>query len=196
MPRRASARDKLPSRDRAAGVDSGRSRAGEKTRRNLEAPLAVVDAIAAAATLPFDEGCLREREHLRRLRHVRAVQGADPRVLRRARRLQGSGRPEGRTSAADQRPWRSSAPARWAAALRWRARTPACHVIMTDTAAAALDAGMARIRANYDTLGHSAGDSRRKGSQERMGRIQPQARLRRRRRRPISSSKPFSKTWR
>src|SRR5690606_24237331 len=33
----------------------------KKTRRNMEAPLAVVDAIAAAVTLPFDEGCVRER---------------------------------------------------------------------------------------------------------------------------------------
>ena len=32
-----------------------------KTRRHQTAPLAAVDAIAAAATLPFDEGCRRER---------------------------------------------------------------------------------------------------------------------------------------
>jgi 3-hydroxyacyl-CoA dehydrogenase len=33
-----------------------------KTRRHQTAPLKVVDAIEAAATLPFDEGCRRERE--------------------------------------------------------------------------------------------------------------------------------------
>ena len=32
-----------------------------KTRRHLEAPVAVVDALEAAATLPFAEGCARER---------------------------------------------------------------------------------------------------------------------------------------
>jgi enoyl-CoA hydratase/carnithine racemase len=32
-----------------------------KTRRHQQAPLAAVEAIAAAATLPFDEGCRRER---------------------------------------------------------------------------------------------------------------------------------------
>jgi 3-hydroxyacyl-CoA dehydrogenase len=36
-----------------------------KTRRNMIAPLAVVEALEAAATLPFDEGCKREREILR-----------------------------------------------------------------------------------------------------------------------------------
>jgi 3-hydroxyacyl-CoA dehydrogenase len=41
----------------AAGRDQAR-----KTRRNMIAPLKVVDAIEAAATLPFDEGCKKERE--------------------------------------------------------------------------------------------------------------------------------------
>jgi len=41
----------------AAGRDQAR-----KTRRNMMAPLKAVDAIEAAATLPFDEGCKKERE--------------------------------------------------------------------------------------------------------------------------------------
>jgi 3-hydroxyacyl-CoA dehydrogenase len=41
----------------AAGRDQAR-----KTRRNMIAPLKAVDAIEAAATLPFDEGCKKERE--------------------------------------------------------------------------------------------------------------------------------------
>jgi 3-hydroxyacyl-CoA dehydrogenase len=41
----------------AAGRDQAR-----KTRRNMLAPLKVVDAIEAAATLPFDQGCKKERE--------------------------------------------------------------------------------------------------------------------------------------
>jgi len=36
-----------------------------KTRRNTIAPLAAVDALEAAATLPFEEGCKREREILK-----------------------------------------------------------------------------------------------------------------------------------
>ncbi|HTB17057.1 MAG TPA: 3-hydroxyacyl-CoA dehydrogenase NAD-binding domain-containing protein [Bryobacteraceae bacterium] len=41
----------------AAGRDQAR-----KTRRNMLAPLKAVDAIEAAVTLPFDEGCKKERE--------------------------------------------------------------------------------------------------------------------------------------
>jgi 3-hydroxyacyl-CoA dehydrogenase len=41
----------------AAGRDQAR-----KTRRNMIAPLKAVDAIEAAVTLPFDEGCKKERE--------------------------------------------------------------------------------------------------------------------------------------
>jgi 3-hydroxyacyl-CoA dehydrogenase len=41
----------------AAGRDQAR-----KTRRNMQAPLAVVGAIEAATTLPFDEGCKKEAE--------------------------------------------------------------------------------------------------------------------------------------
>jgi 3-hydroxyacyl-CoA dehydrogenase len=44
----------------AAGRDLAR-----KTRRNMIAPLAAIDALEAAATLPFEEGCRREREILR-----------------------------------------------------------------------------------------------------------------------------------
>jgi 3-hydroxyacyl-CoA dehydrogenase len=40
-----------------AGRDQAR-----KTRRNMLAPLKVVDAIEAAVNLPFDEGCKKERE--------------------------------------------------------------------------------------------------------------------------------------
>jgi len=44
--------------------DAGRELA-RKTRRNMVAPLAAIDALEAAATLPFEEGCRREREILR-----------------------------------------------------------------------------------------------------------------------------------
>ena len=49
-----------------------------------------IDAIeAAATTLPFDEGCRRERELFFECVADRAGQGADSRLLRRARRRQG-----------------------------------------------------------------------------------------------------------
>jgi 3-hydroxyacyl-CoA dehydrogenase len=54
--------DKLPSAaDLPALLDAGRTLAA-RTKKHLEAPRAVVEAIAAAATLPFEQGCRRERE--------------------------------------------------------------------------------------------------------------------------------------
>src|SRR6185503_20600470 len=62
LPKTRERTDKLPPRDQLpAMLQAGRDLA-RKTRRNLEAPVAVVDALEAAATLPFDEGCQKERE--------------------------------------------------------------------------------------------------------------------------------------
>ena len=46
-------------------LKAGREQA-RKTRRNLEAALAVIDALEGSVTLPFDEGCKREREIVRK----------------------------------------------------------------------------------------------------------------------------------
>src|SRR5262249_8653067 len=45
----------------AALFAAGREQA-RKTRRNLSAPSAAIDALEAAVSLPFDEGCRKERE--------------------------------------------------------------------------------------------------------------------------------------
>jgi 3-hydroxyacyl-CoA dehydrogenase len=45
----------------AALFAAGREQA-RKTRRNMSAPLAAIDALEAAVSLPFDEGCRKERE--------------------------------------------------------------------------------------------------------------------------------------
>jgi 3-hydroxyacyl-CoA dehydrogenase len=45
----------------AAVLIAGREQA-RKTRRNMVAPLRVIDAVEAAIALPFDDGCKRERE--------------------------------------------------------------------------------------------------------------------------------------
>ena len=55
-------RDKLPPAGALPGLLAAGRELARKTRRNLEAPVAVVDALEAAATLPFDQGCARERE--------------------------------------------------------------------------------------------------------------------------------------
>ena len=54
--------DKLGSEFVDASIFAAARDQARKTRRNMIAPLKAVDAIEAAATLPFDEGCKRERE--------------------------------------------------------------------------------------------------------------------------------------
>jgi 3-hydroxyacyl-CoA dehydrogenase len=56
--------DKIGWGDIGATLAQGRAQA-RKTRRNQTAPLRVVDALEAAATLPFEEGRLKEREIMR-----------------------------------------------------------------------------------------------------------------------------------
>jgi len=59
---RASARtDKRGDPTALDGLLAAARERARKTRRHQTAPLAAIDAIAAAATLPFDEGCRRER---------------------------------------------------------------------------------------------------------------------------------------
>ena len=59
--------DKLGSpTDNAAIFAAGRVQAG-KIRRNQTAPLAVLEALEAATTLPFELGCKKEREIVRRV---------------------------------------------------------------------------------------------------------------------------------
>jgi 3-hydroxyacyl-CoA dehydrogenase len=60
-PKTRERQDKLPPRDAVPAMLTAGRELARKTRRNLEAPVAVVDALEAAATLPFDEGCARER---------------------------------------------------------------------------------------------------------------------------------------
>jgi 3-hydroxyacyl-CoA dehydrogenase len=52
--------------ENAAIFAAGRAQAG-KIRRNQTAPLAALEALEAATTLPFDQGCKKEREIVRRI---------------------------------------------------------------------------------------------------------------------------------
>jgi 3-hydroxyacyl-CoA dehydrogenase len=61
LPKTRDLGDKLGFGDIGAALALGRAQA-RKTRRNQTAPLRVVDALEAAATLPFEEGWKKERE--------------------------------------------------------------------------------------------------------------------------------------
>ncbi len=106
---------------------SPRPRAGARRRaRHQTAPLRPIEAIEAAATLPFDEGCRRERElSLECVRSEQARRMVHGFLAERS----GASVPDS-TRTRERRPRssrsRSSARARWAAASRWPAPTPAC----------------------------------------------------------------------
>jgi 3-hydroxyacyl-CoA dehydrogenase len=61
-PRSRERRDRLPAPDALPALLAAGRETARATRRRMEAPLAAVDALEAAATLPFEEGCRRERE--------------------------------------------------------------------------------------------------------------------------------------
>ena len=58
--------DKLVPPDEAAVLATAGRELARQTHPHLEAPLRVVDAIEAAASLSFADGCRREREIVRR----------------------------------------------------------------------------------------------------------------------------------
>ncbi len=67
LPKTRERQDKLPAASAIPGMLAAGRDLARKTRRNLEAPVAVVDALEAAATLPFADGCARERDIFFRL---------------------------------------------------------------------------------------------------------------------------------
>jgi|SRR5579862_1894261 len=68
MPRRTrELTEKLGDRESNRALFAGFRERVRKTRRNLLAPEAAVEAIEAATTLPFEEGCRKEREIFKRL---------------------------------------------------------------------------------------------------------------------------------
>jgi 3-hydroxyacyl-CoA dehydrogenase len=164
--------DKLPSSDALPGLLSAGRDLARRTRRNMEAPLAVVDAIAAAATLPFDEGCVRERgifndcvksDQCKALIHAFFAERGVSKV---------PGIPKDAAIAA------INAVAIVGAGTMGGGIAMACvnagmKVVVIDTGADKLEAGMARIRSNYDTS-VKRGRFRPEAVQERIGRIRTQ----------------------
>ena len=73
----------------------------KKKARGLIAPLKAVEAVEAAVTLPFAEGCKREARALPRVPLLGPVEGADPRLLRRARGRQDSRHRQGHAADPD-----------------------------------------------------------------------------------------------
>jgi 3-hydroxyacyl-CoA dehydrogenase len=128
----------------AAGKDLAR-----KTRRHMEAPLRVVDALEAAVTLPFAEGCLRERqiffecaasEQCKALIHAFFAE-------RGVSRVPGVSKD---TPAAPVSTVGIVGAGTMGGGIAMACANAGIQVRLVDTSQSAVDAGMATIRKNYD----------------------------------------------
>jgi len=164
--------DKLPPRDQLpAMLQAGRDLA-RKTRRNLEAPVAVVDALEAAATLPFDEGCQKEREVF--FTCVRSDQAKALIYAFFAER--GAARIPGVTKDTQVAPVKSVGivgAGTMGGGIAMACANAGINVRLTDAGQPALDSGMATIKKNYD-VSVARGRFTPEMVQERVARIQPQ----------------------
>lgn len=168
-------------RDRAVLVPEGNTLASlltagrelaQKTRRHQTAPLRVLEAIEAAATLPFDEGCRRERaislectasDQAKALIHVffaergvakvPGIEKATPTTPVGTVAIVGAGTMGG--------------------GIAMACANAGLSVLLNDHDAAAIDRGMATIRANYN-ISVSRGRSTPELVEARMARIHPQ----------------------
>ena len=164
--------DRLPSEDLLAPLLRAGRDLAKKTRRNLEAAAAVVDAIAGAVTLPFDEGCVRERgvffdcvksEQSKALIHVFFAE-------------RGVSKVPGVSKDAAVTPIGTVAivgAGTMGGGIAMACANAGLPVVMIDTAAANLETGVGRIRANYETS-VKRGRFTPEGVQERLGRIRTQ----------------------
>jgi 3-hydroxyacyl-CoA dehydrogenase len=171
-PRTRDRDDKLPSADALPALVAAGRELAKKTRRNMEAPRAVVDAVEAAATLPFDEGRIRERgiffdcvksEQSKALIHAFFAERGVAKV---------PGIPKDAPAAA------INTVAIVGAGTMGGGIAMACvnaglKVVMIDAAPDQVAAGMARIRSNYDTS-VKRGRFTPEAVEERIGRIRTQ----------------------
>ena len=124
-PKTSERTDKLPAASELPAMVAAAHALARKIRRNQHAPAAAIAAVEAAATLPFDEGCRKERDLFFEL-----IKSGQARAMiyaffaeRAVAKVPGIRKDLVRWRPFPPSP--SSAPARWAAASRWRAPTPA-----------------------------------------------------------------------
>ena len=168
-PRTRARAEKLPPPDALPAMLAAGRELAKKTRRNLEAPRAVIDAIEAAATLPFDAGCVREAgifadcarsEQCKALIHVFFAE-------------RGASKVPGVSKDAPVRPITTVAivgAGTMGGGIAMACANAGLNVVISDTSREPLEAGLSRIRANYDTS-VKRGRFTLEGVQERLGRI-------------------------
>jgi 3-hydroxyacyl-CoA dehydrogenase len=167
--------DKLPPAESLPPMLAAGRELAKKVRRNLEAPRAVIDAIEAAATLPFDEGCVRESgifadcaksEQCKALIHVFFAE-------RGASKVPGISRD---TAVPPINTVAIIGAGTMGGGIAMACANAGLNVVISDTGTEQLEAGLGRIRANYDTS-MKRGRFTAEGVQERMGRIRTEAGL-------------------
>ena len=150
--------------------EAGRQLAA-KIRKNQQAPLRAIEAIEAAATLPFDEGCRRERElfsqclvsdQAKALIHAFFAERA-------AAKVPGIGKPP----AAPVECIGIVGAGTMGGGIAMTCANAGIRVILRDTAEAALTSGLARVRQNYETSAKRGRFTLRQ-VEERMALIHPQ----------------------
>ncbi len=154
----------------ASVLAAGREQA-RKTRRNMTAPLAVIDAIEVAVTMPFDEGCKREREIIQQ-----CLASDQSRALihaffaeRAAARIPGISK--------DTRTYKIRKAAVIGAGTMGGGIAMACAnagipVLIMDTEQAALDRGLATVGKNYESS-VKKGRFSQETMEQRLGLIEP-----------------------
>ena len=164
--------DKLPSLEALPPLIHAGKELARKTRRNQHAPLAVVDAIEAAVTLPYDQGRVRERgiffdlvkgEQSKALIHVFFAERGVSKV---------PGIPKDAPVAAINTVAIIGA-GTMGGGIAMACANAGLTVQITDTTAAALETGLGRIKSNYDTS-VKRGRFTPEAVAERLGRIHTQ----------------------
>jgi 3-hydroxyacyl-CoA dehydrogenase len=171
-PKTRERRDKLPPASALPGMLAAGRELARKTRRHLEAPVAVIDALEAAATMPFEQGCQREREiffNLAKTEQAKALIHAFF-AERGVSKVPGVSKD---TAAAAVNLVGIVGAGTMGGGIAMACANAGMAVRITDATAAALDAGMATVRRNYD-VSVKRGRFTPAMVEERLSRIVPQ----------------------
>jgi 3-hydroxyacyl-CoA dehydrogenase len=172
LPKTRDRQDKLPPASAIPGMLTAGRDLARKTRRNLEAPIAVVDALEAAATLPFADGCAREREiffQLAKSEQAKALIHAFF-AERGVSKVPGISKD---TVAAPVNRVGIVGAGTMGGGIAMACANAGISVRLTDASQEALDKGIATIRKNYD-VSVTRGRFTTAQVEERMQRIAPQ----------------------
>jgi len=141
-------RDKLESADAVPPIIAEARASARATRRNQRAPLAAIDAIEAAALLPFDQGRMRERELA-----IQCVRSEECRAMVhafRAERAVSRGAARDRSAAAIERVAIIGA-GTMGSGIATACANAGLEVTLSDATQDALGRGLSAIRKNYES---------------------------------------------